>query len=71
MLVHTHTGESCCNVTEVRTLSRMDDKPMRPCCVLPSRSKIATVMAMTITADSDGGYDTVVKGASVVVKPIP
>jgi hypothetical protein len=50
-VMHTHTGESWSNVTEVRTLSRMDDKPKQRCSEHPSRSQIATVMAMTITAD--------------------
>ena len=54
----------------------MDDKPKWRCSEHPSRSYIATVMAMTITADSllsrpksdcDRGYDVAVKGASVVV----
>jgi hypothetical protein len=63
-------------MTEVRTLSRTDDKPIRRCSVHPSRSQIPTVMAMTITANSflprpkldcDGGYDAAVKGPSVVV----
>jgi hypothetical protein len=52
VVVHTDTGESCSNVMEVRTLSWTVDKPMRQCCVLASRSKIATVMATTITIDS-------------------
>jgi hypothetical protein len=54
----------------------MDDKPMWRCCVLPSRSEIAMVMATTITADNSlprpklecyVGCDAAVKGASVVV----
>jgi hypothetical protein len=74
--VHTDTGESCSNATEVRTLSHTVDKPMWRCCVLPNRSEIATVMATTITADSllprpkldcYVGCDAAVKGASVVV----
>ena len=69
MLVHTHTDEPC-------TLSWTDDKPKRQCSEHPSRSQIATAMAMTITAhslllrlksDCDRGYDVAVKGASVVV----
>jgi hypothetical protein len=49
---------------------------MRHCSVHHRRSQIATVSAMSITADSlllklkldyDVGYDTAVKGASVVV----
>jgi len=76
VLVHTHTDESCSNVTEVRTLSYTDDKAIRWCSVHPSRSQIATVRAMTITANSllprpkcdcDGGYDVAMKGLSVVV----
>ena len=76
MLLHTHIGEPCSNAMEVRTLSRADDKPKRRCSEHPSRSQIATAMAMTITSDSllsrpkldcDGGYDVAVKGASVVV----
>jgi hypothetical protein len=74
--VHTNTGWSCSNTTEVRTLSRTVDKPMRRCCVLPSRSEIATVMATTITTDSllprpkldcYVSCDVAVKGTSVVV----
>ena len=74
--MHTHIGEPCSNATEVRTLSWTDDKPQRWCSEHPSRSQIATAMAMTITADSllprpksdcNGGYDMAVKGASVVV----
>jgi hypothetical protein len=74
--VHTHTGEPCSNVTEVRTLSRTDDKPKRRCSEHHSQSQIATAVAMTITADSilprtksdcDRGYDVTVKGASVIV----
>ena len=79
MLVHTHTHGSYSNTTEGRTLSRTDDKPIRQCSVHRRRSQIATVRAMSITADSllprlkldyDMGYDTTVKGASVVVKPM-
>jgi hypothetical protein len=47
--VHTDIGGSCSNVTEVRILSWTVDKLMRRCCILPSRSEIATVMATTIT----------------------
>ena len=74
--MHTHIGESCSNTIEVRTLSRANDKPIRRCSVHPSRSEIAMMMAITITADSllsrpkldcDGGYDAAVKGPSVVV----
>ena len=74
--MHTHTRGSCSNATEVRTLSRTDDKPIRQCSVHPSRSQIPTVMAMSITAhnllarpklDCDVGYDMAVKGANVVV----
>jgi hypothetical protein len=74
--VHTHTRGSCSNATEVRTLSRTDDKPIQRCSVHLSRSQTPTVMAMSITAhsllprpklDCDVGYDMVVKGASVVV----
>ena len=74
--MHTHTGEPCSNATEVRTLSRMDDKPKWRCSEHPSRSQIAMAMAMTITADSllprlksdyDRGYDVAMKGASVAV----
>ena len=74
--MHTHARGSSSNVMEVMTLSWMDDKPMRWCCVLPSRSEIATVMATSITADSllpmpkldcNVGYDAAMKGASVVV----
>jgi hypothetical protein len=74
--VHTNIGKSCSNTTKVRTLSRTDDKPMRQCCVLPSRSEIATVMATIITADNSlprpkldcyVGCDAAVKGASIVV----
>jgi hypothetical protein len=31
VLVHTHTGGSCSNAMEVRTLARTDHKPMRRC----------------------------------------
>ena len=74
--MHTHTRRSCSNAIEVRTLSLMDDKPIRRCSVHPSQSQILTVMAMSITADSllprpkldcDVGYNAAVKGASVVV----
>ena len=74
--MHTHTGGSCSNATEVRTLSRTDDKPKWRCSEHPSRSQIAMAMAMTIITDSllprlkldyDRGYDMAVKGASVVV----
>jgi hypothetical protein len=76
VLVHTHTRRLCSNAMEVRTLSRMNDKPIRWCGVHPSRSQISTVMAMSITAhsllpkpklDCDVDYDTTMKGASVVV----
>ena len=76
VLVHTHTGEPCSNATEVRTISQTYDKPKWRCSEHPSRSQIATVTAMTITADSllprpkldcDRGYDVAMKGASVVV----
>jgi hypothetical protein len=76
VLVHTHTGGSCSNATEVRTLSRTDDRSIRWCRVHPSQSQIPIVMAMTITADGllprlkldcDGDYDVAVKGLSVVV----
>ena len=75
--MHTHTGGSCSNAMEVRTLSWMDDKPIQWCSVYPSQSQIPTVMAMSITADSllprpkldyDVGYDAAVKGASIVVR---
>ena len=74
--MHIHTGESCSNATKVSTLSWTYDKPKRRYSEHPSRSLIATAMAMTITADSllprlksdyDRGYDMAVKGASVVV----
>ena len=74
--MHTHTGELCSNATEVSTLSLTDDKPKWRCSGHPSRSQIATAMAMTITTDRllprpksdyDRGYDVAVKGASVVV----
>ena len=74
--MHTHTHGSCSNATEVRTLSRTDDKPIRWCSVLHGRSQTTMVMAMTIIVDSlpprpkldyDGGYDAAVKGPSVVV----
>jgi hypothetical protein len=74
--VHTHTHGSCSNVTEVRTLSRMDDKPIRWCSVHISWSQIPMVMAMSITADNllmrpkldcNVGYDAAVKGVNVVV----
>ena len=74
--MHTHTSEPCSNATEVSTLLRTDDKPKRRCSEHPSRSQIATAMAMTITADNlllrpksnyDRGYDVAVKGTSVVV----
>jgi hypothetical protein len=75
--VHTHTRGSCSNTTKVRTLSQMDDKPIRQCSVHPSLSQIPTVVAMSITAhsllpkpklDCDVGYDAAVKGASVVAR---
>jgi hypothetical protein len=77
VLVHTHTGEPCSNATEVMTLSQTDDKPKWRCSEYPSRSQIATVIAMTITTDnllsrlklnSNRVYNVTVKGASVVVK---
>jgi hypothetical protein len=59
----------------------MDHKPIGGVSVHRSRSQMPTVKAMTITIDSllprlkldcDVGYDTAVKGASVVVHdPIP
>jgi len=54
----------------------MDHKPIGSVSVHRSRSQIPTVQAMTITVDSllvrpkldcDVGYDTSVKGVSVVV----
>jgi hypothetical protein len=54
----------------------MVDKLIWRCCVLPSRSEIATVMAMIIVVDSllrrpkldyYVGCDAAVKGVSVVV----
>jgi hypothetical protein len=54
----------------------MVDKPIRRCCVLPSRSEIGTMMAMIIAVDSFlprpkldyyVGCDAAMKGASVVV----
>jgi hypothetical protein len=74
--VHTHMGGACSNATEVRTLSWMDDKPIRQCSVHPSQSQIPRVLAMTITIasllprqklDCDGCYDVAIKGSSVVV----
>ena len=74
--MHTYTGGSCSNATEVRTLSRTDDKPIRWCSVHRSRSQLTTVMAMTITVDSllsrpkldcGGDYNAAVKDLSVVV----
>jgi hypothetical protein len=74
--VHTHAGELCSNVTKVSTLSWTDDKKKWRCNEHLSWSQIATVMAMTITADSlmprpklncDRDYDVAVKGVSVVV----
>jgi len=74
--VHTHTSKSCSNATEVRTLSRTDDKPIWQCSLHHSWSEMAMMMAMTITVDSllprpkldyDVGYDAAMKGASVVV----
>ena len=76
VLVYTHIAGSCSKATEVRTLSRMDDKPIRRCSVHPNRSQMPTAMAMTITADSllreakirlRWGYDVAVKGLSIVV----
>jgi len=64
---------------EVRILSWTDDKPIRRCSLHHSRSQMTMVMAMTITVDNllprpkldcNRGYDTAMKGPSVVVSRI-
>ena len=62
-----------------KDLIMTDDKPIQRCSLHHSRSQMTMVMAMTITVDNllprpkldcNGGYDTAVKGPSVVVSRI-
>ena len=75
VLLYTHR-RVVLQCAEVRTLSQMDDKPIRWYSLHHSQPQMTTVMAMTITIDSllprpkygcDGGYDVAVKGLSIVV----
>jgi hypothetical protein len=75
-LVHTHTGGSCSNTTEVSTLVQMDHKPMRWCycttqTVSDNDSEGYDRHCRHLTAEAkiglQWGYDVAMKGASVAV----